>query len=379
TCGTDTDEEIQQHSEADSNILENWQEYLADNPTQTNNENHDTNELESTSQNRQLINLGQNNETSEDEKEGYWSETRHSNNSSDDQIITDDLERTGSNNNEILGLNSGDENVSVRSDDSSVPDLYQIDQNWDLHVINNLNNYDNQEYLQGTDEEIPSEVSTEATGNENESDDDMDGVVQAIGNLPVEPLDRTNQTTIIDGIIKLLIMDRCVMIVEKLVTYAQIVQMPIETKLVEIIDENARQDNLTSNSQSTNNQLLQQLQVLTDIIQANTNGNDGCTYLGTHEYYPAERSKPKERFNPTAKQHNTRSKDKQKEEMTDPPVNEKYPTTRLTQLLQSKRTNQKNLEKKNFLMYTTTENDWQTTRPRTWRTEFPVERPDYSK
>ncbi|CAG8681378.1 13512_t:CDS:1, partial [Ambispora gerdemannii] len=38
-----------------------------------------------------------------------------------------------------------------------------------------------------------------------------------------------------------------------------------------------------------------------------------------------------------------------------------------------------NLEKKNFLMYTTTENDWQTTRPRTWRTEFPVERPDYSK
>ncbi|CAG8703282.1 1919_t:CDS:1, partial [Ambispora gerdemannii] len=34
-----------------------------------------------------------------------------------------------------------------------------------------------------TDEEIPSEVSTEATGNENELDDDMDGVVQAIGNL----------------------------------------------------------------------------------------------------------------------------------------------------------------------------------------------------
>ncbi|CAG8704263.1 10216_t:CDS:1, partial [Ambispora gerdemannii] len=102
TCETDTDEEIQQHSETDSNILENWQEYLADNPTQTNNENRDTNELGSTSQNRQLINLGQNNETSEDEKEGYWSETRHSNNSSDNQIITDDLERTGSNNDEIL-------------------------------------------------------------------------------------------------------------------------------------------------------------------------------------------------------------------------------------------------------------------------------------
>ncbi|CAG8697090.1 7639_t:CDS:1, partial [Ambispora gerdemannii] len=108
-------------------------EYLADNPTQTNNENCDTNELGSTSQNRQLINLGQNNETSENEKEGYWSETRHSNNSSNDQIITDDLEHTGSNNDEILGLDSGDENVSVRSDDSSVFDLYQIDQNWDLH------------------------------------------------------------------------------------------------------------------------------------------------------------------------------------------------------------------------------------------------------
>ncbi|CAG8664992.1 458_t:CDS:2, partial [Ambispora gerdemannii] len=133
--------------------------------------------------------------------------------------------------------------------------------------------------------------------------------------------------------------------------------------------QDARQDNLTSNSQPTNNQLLQ-LQVLTDIIQANTNGNDGRTYLGTHEYYPAERSKPKERFNPTAKQHNTR---KVSNDEANPTASEQETESESEENIDSEiEVEKQNLEKKNFLMYTTTENDWQITRSRTWRTEFPI-------